>query len=104
MSDNKPEVYEWRQSYDRFGDDLCEVLLSYMSLEDRFRYECLSKQWQSLVYKTQTDLIVDDKHFRHFGDNSYDSQRFQRFIQSVVKKCPNVSYIEIRNYIPGHYW
>ncbi|CAG2109594.1 unnamed protein product [Medioppia subpectinata] len=24
-------------SMDRFGDDLCEVLLSYLSFEDRFR-------------------------------------------------------------------
>ncbi|CAG2111257.1 unnamed protein product, partial [Medioppia subpectinata] len=25
-------------SMDRFGDDLCEVLLSYLSFEDRFRF------------------------------------------------------------------
>ncbi|CAG2116734.1 unnamed protein product, partial [Medioppia subpectinata] len=37
---------EMRQSMDRFGDDLCQLLLSYLSLEERFRYEEVSKQWQ----------------------------------------------------------
>ncbi|CAG2182036.1 unnamed protein product, partial [Oppiella nova] len=35
-----------KNSFDRYGDDLCEVILSYLSLEDCFRFECLSKQWQ----------------------------------------------------------
>ncbi|CAG2174058.1 unnamed protein product, partial [Oppiella nova] len=35
-----------KDSFDRFGGDLCEVLLSCLSLEDRFRCECLSKQCQ----------------------------------------------------------
>ncbi|CAG2108735.1 unnamed protein product [Medioppia subpectinata] len=33
-------------SMDRFGDDLCQLLLSYLSLEDRFRLELVSKQFQ----------------------------------------------------------
>ncbi|CAG2176582.1 unnamed protein product [Oppiella nova] len=32
-----------QDSLDRFGDDLCELLLSYLWLRDSFRYECLSK-------------------------------------------------------------
>ncbi|CAG2170348.1 unnamed protein product [Oppiella nova] len=43
------QIYS-KDSLDRFGDDLCEILLSYLSFEGRFRYECLSKQWQRVVY------------------------------------------------------
>jgi hypothetical protein len=28
----------------RICDDLCEVLLSYLSFEDKIRFECVSKQ------------------------------------------------------------
>ena len=30
---------------DRVCDDLCEVILQYLSLEDRLRLECVSKQF-----------------------------------------------------------
>ena len=46
----------WRQSFDRFGDDLCQYLLSFLSFEDTFRCECVSKQWQRLVFNTITEL------------------------------------------------
>ncbi|CAG2166439.1 unnamed protein product [Oppiella nova] len=43
------QIYS-KDSLDRFGDDLCQHLLSYLSFEDRFTYECLSKQWQRVGY------------------------------------------------------
>ncbi|CAG2171210.1 unnamed protein product [Oppiella nova] len=49
-----------KDSLDRFGDDFCGVILSYLSFEGRFRYECVSKQWQRLVYKSQRELIIRD--------------------------------------------
>ncbi|CAG2115582.1 unnamed protein product [Medioppia subpectinata] len=42
-------VNAFKDSFDRFGDDLCEELLSYLSFEDRFRWECVSKQWQRVL-------------------------------------------------------
>ncbi len=30
-------------SFDRFNDDLCEVLVSYLSISDKIRLECVSK-------------------------------------------------------------
>jgi hypothetical protein len=33
-----------KNSFYRFGDDLCELLLSYLTLEDKFRFECVSKK------------------------------------------------------------
>ncbi|CAG2163990.1 unnamed protein product [Oppiella nova] len=40
---NAQKVYP-KDCFDRFGDDLCQHLLSFLSLEDRFRCECVSKQ------------------------------------------------------------
>ena len=40
-----------KNSFDRFGDDLIERVLSFLPFEDKIRYESLSKQIQRLVYK-----------------------------------------------------
>ena len=37
-------------SFNRFGDDLCELLLSYLSFEDKIRFECVSHQFQRLIF------------------------------------------------------
>ncbi|CAG2170141.1 unnamed protein product [Oppiella nova] len=34
------------------NDDLCELILSYLSIEDRVRLECVSKQWHQLIYRS----------------------------------------------------
>ncbi len=44
-------------SLERFGDDLCEVLISYLSISDKIRLECVSKQWKSLIYNKQKLII-----------------------------------------------
>ncbi len=41
---------------DRIDDDLCQLLLSYLSIEDKIRFECVSKQWKELVYNKQQRL------------------------------------------------
>ena len=28
-------------AFNRFGDDLCELILSYLSFEDKMRFECV---------------------------------------------------------------
>jgi hypothetical protein len=48
-----------KDSFDRFGDDLCQLLLSYLSVEQKFRFECVSKQWKSLIFNKQQKLILD---------------------------------------------
>ncbi|CAG2119536.1 unnamed protein product [Medioppia subpectinata] len=53
-------------SLDRFGDDLCEELLSYLSLEDKFRFECISKQWRRVVFESQTVVTIDGNTGRWF--------------------------------------
>jgi hypothetical protein len=85
------QIYS-KDSLDRFGDDLCEYVLSFLSIEDRFRFECLSKQWQRVVYQTQTQLIINSK----ICDNQYvNNTTFER----IIKKCPNITYITINNHL-----
>ncbi|CAG2178437.1 unnamed protein product, partial [Oppiella nova] len=47
-----------KDSFDRFGDDLCGLVLSYLSLKDSFRYECLSKQWMRTVFIRRNTFSV----------------------------------------------
>ena len=45
-----------KNSLDRFGDDLLELLLSYIPLDDSFRFSCVSKQWRRLIFNKHTVL------------------------------------------------
>ncbi|CAG2117892.1 unnamed protein product, partial [Medioppia subpectinata] len=79
--DDRSAIYPIN-SWDRFGDDLCQHLLSYLPLDDRFRYEVVSKQWQRVVYETQRELILD----HDFGYRlNYSS------LESLLKKCRNIT-------------
>ena len=33
-----------RDSFDRFGDDLCELILSYLPISDCFRLQCVNNE------------------------------------------------------------
>ncbi|CAG2173256.1 unnamed protein product [Oppiella nova] len=87
------QVFGGKDSLDRFGDDLCEVLLSFLSLEDRFRCECVSKQWQRVVYETQTDLIISGCDIDPIPAN-ISHKRFEL----ILKKCANITRIECTAY------
>ncbi len=52
-----------KYSFDRYGDDMCELILSYLSFEDKIRFECVSTQFCRLVYQKQYELIIDEKFF-----------------------------------------
>jgi len=58
-----------RQSFsDRIFVDLCEVLLKCLSFEDKVKFECISKQFQKLVFNKQYIIEIDEKnqYFRGF--------------------------------------
>ncbi len=41
-----------RQSFDeRISDDLCKLILQFLSPHDKFRVECVSKQFQRTVFQ-----------------------------------------------------
>ena len=90
-----------RQSFsDRICDDLCEEILQYLSLEDKLRLQCVSKQFQRTVFQRQYELYIcvrqrvflstkfpnDDSY--HIEVHNLDS------IKVLLKKCPNITSIE----------
>ncbi|CAG2168725.1 unnamed protein product [Oppiella nova] len=83
-----------KDSFDRFGDDLCEVILSYLSFEDCFRFECLSKQWQRSVFTSRhifsvSDIMPKKSQFNEITDNGWKA------LESVVKKWTHITDIHI---------
>src|ERR1700735_1516374 len=50
-----------RDSFDRFGDDLCELLLQYLPINDCFRLQCVSKQFITVIFNKQTNFFFPDK-------------------------------------------
>ena len=44
----------------RVCDDLSEVILQFLPIENKFRFECVSKQFQRTVFQKQYELNVDD--------------------------------------------
>ena len=97
---------------DRFCDDLCEDILQYLSLEDKLRLECVSKQFQRTVFKRHYKLYLNmsaDKHKNYFNNkhmfsmrrvhNYYyiEDQSLQSF-EALLKKCPNITSIKFERH------
>ncbi|CAG2167898.1 unnamed protein product, partial [Oppiella nova] len=81
-----------RQSMDRLGDDLCQLLLSYLKTKDCFRYECVSKQWQRLIYTTVTDLKISEAMVNE--GKPMDTNRHLQAFELLLKKCSNIAFID----------
>ena len=77
---------EKRQSFsERICDDLCEEILKFLPIEDRFRLEGVSKQFQRTVFKSQNVVSIDFN--RNFDDLLKKCK--------IFLKCVNVNQIEI---------
>ncbi|CAG2116587.1 unnamed protein product [Medioppia subpectinata] len=95
----KPQIYA-KDSMDRFGDDLCQLLLSYLTLADRFATECVSKQLRRTVFASVVDITLDDKLIsKTQGKESIED--FNNIItlshislQTIAKKCANIATID----------
>ena len=59
---------ERKESFNRFGDDLSELIVSYLSISDKIRFECISKQFKRLVFNKQKSLII--REFNYNSDNN----------------------------------
>ena len=86
MSDNLLDVYH-KNSFNRFGDDLSHFILSHLSFEERFLFESVSKQWQTIIFSDIKELVIDKKLFN--GRQILDIKVFE----SLLKKCPNIRLI-----------
>ena len=46
---------------DRIYDDLCEILVSYLKIDDRMGFECVSHQFKRCVYQKSVTLMITSK-------------------------------------------
>ena len=85
----------------RFGDDLTEEVLQYLTFEDKIRLECVSKQWQRCVYQRQYVIEIDvfisgnnqnslNELFRRIED---ERQSDEQRVVSVLEQCPNITKV-----------
>ena len=90
------EIILRRDSFsDRVCDDLSEVILQYLSLEDKLKLECVSKQFQRTVYQKQYDFNEEFLEFLH-KRNGIRKSRLECF-SWILKKCQNIKTIVLRD-------
>ena len=94
MFDNRIDIKGYRKdSMDRFGDDLTELILSFITLEDALRLECVSKQWKRCVFDKQFWLMMNINH--PIGSLWGNKLLSEELIESVLKKFPNIMQVNI---------
>ena len=84
-----------KSSFERFGDDLIELLLSYIAFEDCFHYKCVSKQWKRLVFNKQNKLTICMRSKISFFLQLNDELNL-RSIEQILDNCANIKSLEIR--------
>ena len=96
-----------KNSFDRFGDDLTEEILQYLTFEDKIRLECVSKQWRRLVFNKQfaieihcSYITTKDNLNQLIIDEDLDEVLTKKELNnegliSVLKKCPNITDVKI---------
>ena len=99
-----------KDSMDRFGDDLTELILSYLPFSAKVRLDSVSKQWRRLIYNKQFVLELNSSEEptarpnslnRLIGDKTSIGVHMLSDIklpalESVLKKCPNLRAVRIR--------
>ena len=91
-----------KNSFDRFGDDLTEVILQYLTFEDKVRLECVSKQWRRLIFNKQfvIEILSDSNQTKNSLDLYRKLERGlplidRKALESVLKKCQNIMKVDI---------
>ena len=92
-SDSKNRVYPKKDSMLRFGDDLTEEVLQYLTFKDKIRLECVSKQWQRCVFNKQHGLYPTFRPTDKFLTNKVDLNL--QILESLLKKCPNITKVNL---------
>ena len=85
-----------KSSFDRFGDDLIELVLSYIPFEDCFHFRCVSKQWKRLIFNKQKELIILKESKIKFFNEDNNENKFKA-IEVIFKNCPNIRSVEIED-------
>jgi hypothetical protein len=103
-----------KDSIDRFGDDFVEVILQYLSFNEKVMFESISKQWARVIYNRQRELHLnrsqtEEKHTLNkllkpvviknfvtgFACRSHLKGIKKDYFESVLKKCPFITTIKM---------
>lgn len=76
-----------------FSDDLCELILSYLSLEDKLKLECVNKQWQRLIYNKiiEFEYPLNSNYF----SNDFNLNKKLWISRQLLKKCQLIQYLKL---------
>ncbi len=74
-------------SFERFGDDLSEQLLSYLTISDKIHFELVSKQWKSLKFNKQQKLIIINGNYSDSYDTIIIATDFWENNKNSIMKC-----------------
>ena len=77
---------------DRFGDDMCELLLSDLNFEEKVRLECVSKQWKRCTFQREVELSVLEMEC---DDVKEQRELDKHFVEFILKKCRNIKIVDI---------
>ena len=87
---------------DRFGDDLTEEVIQYLTFADKVRLECVSKQWKRCVFQKQFAIeLCKSVKRRPFALKSLfkligNERRLDyQSLESLLKKCPNIIKVHL---------
>ena len=85
-----------RNSFDRFGDDLCELILSYLYLNDKIRFECVNRQWNLCLYNRvfEINYPLETWNF-YFLCNPFNDKQKDLILKKLIKKCKNLKRLKI---------
>jgi hypothetical protein len=93
INDNNSDYEYRRDSFsDKVCDDLCEILLSFLSFDDKIRFECISKRFQKLIFNKQNTFEViysyscNNNTFNQLVVNyeSFNIKAFESVLKSVI--------------------
>src|SRR5690349_5812484 len=89
-----------KSSFNRSGDDLTELVLSYLPFRDRISLECVSYQFTQLVYSNQKELTLNKQTFKNlmkdnfWGPPSIDTKLYGKFVRKLTQlKTLNIVYL-----------
>lgn len=65
-----------RDSFDRFGDDLCGLILDFLKPNDSEKLLCVSKQWKRTIYQNVRSICLVDTNDYNYCNSRRNGFRY----------------------------
>ena len=80
--------HQKRESFERFGEDLSQLILQYLPQKQRKNFKLVSKDFERNICEKQDALIIRCPHscYKICKVDNFDLE----IIESLLKKCPNI--------------